>query len=250
MNQNPVRHFVFNWKVSLFALLCLVLFVNLGFWQLEREDEKRVFLAQQASITKQPAIPAGKLPDDGRLYGLPVILSGRFDKDAIFLLDNRVLNGKVGFEVQHLFHDVSGRRFLVNRGFVQMGRTRQDEVLIPEIPDAEISIKGYIYQRDNSVNAMQNEDITENSFPVIVQHADIVQFGKLLELRLYPHVIRLRDGEIASLPRHWPDTNMLPEKHRGYAIQWFTMALAVTMAWLFFSYRKIESSDSKTEAAL
>jgi cytochrome oxidase assembly protein ShyY1 len=33
---------------------------------------------------------------------------------------------------------------------------------------------------------------------------------------------------------------MTPEKHFGYALQWFTMALAVTLAWLFFSFRKEE----------
>jgi cytochrome oxidase assembly protein ShyY1 len=31
---------------------------------------------------------------------------------------------------------------------------------------------------------------------------------------------------------------MSPEKHKGYAIQWFSMALAVLIAWLFFSFSK------------
>ncbi len=244
MSQVSGRRFIFNWKVSLFALICLVTFINLGLWQLSREDEKRGFLAQQAERINQPAIAANDLKQEGELYGLPVVLTGRFDEQAVFLLDNRVLNGKVGFEVQHVFHDISDRSFLVNRGFVQMGRTRQDPVDIPVVAEQQVSIKGYIYQRDNSNVAMQNGNIAESPFPVIVQHTDIVQFGKRTETMLYPHVIRLLEGEVGALPRYWPDTTMLPEKHRGYAIQWFTMAFAVTLAWLFFSFRKDEPTEN------
>lgn len=238
------RRFVFNWKVSLFALICLGVFINLGLWQMSREDEKRHFLAQQAERVSQPAIVANELPDEGELYGLPVVLSGRFDQQAVFLLDNRVLNGKVGFEVQQVFHDTSGQAFLVNRGFVQMGRTRQDPVDIPSVSEQPVSIKGYIYQRDNSNVAMQNGDIAESSYPIIVQHTDIVQFGNRQGTLLYPHVIRLLEGESGALPRYWPDTTMPPEKHRGYAIQWFTMAFAVTLAWLFFSVRQDDPTEN------
>jgi len=240
------RRFIFNWKISVFALACLVLFVQLGFWQLSREVEKREFLVQQQTRAAQDATTADQIPLNGELYGLPVMLQGSFDEESTFLLDNRVLDGKVGFEVQQLFRDISGRNFLVNRGFVQMGRTRQDVVSVPPVAGREISIKGYIYQRDTSKTAMQNGDISKMPFPVIVQHTDIVQFGKRLGLELYPHLVRLNEGESGALPRHWPDTTMQPEQHRGYAIQWFTMALAVTLAWMFASFRK-EENEVDTE---
>jgi len=240
------RRFVFNWKISVFALVCLVLFIQLGFWQVAREEEKRAFLKQQQARVTQPALPATEIPLDGELYGLPVVLQGTFDRKSMFLLDNRVLNGKVGFEVQQLFRDTSGGNYLVNRGFVQMGRTRQDPVDIPSVAAGEVSIKGYIYQRDTFNTAMHNGDISNVPFPVIVQQTDIVQFGKRIGVELYPHVIRLKMGEHGALPRHWPDITMQPEQHRGYAIQWFTMALAVTLAWMFASFIK-EDGEVETE---
>lgn len=240
------RRFVFNWKLSVFALVCLVVFIQLGVWQLSREEEKRAFLQQQQIRVTQEPLPASEIPLEGELYGLPVILRGTFDQEMTFLLDNRVLNGKVGFEVQQLFRDTSGGNYLVNRGFVQMGRTRQDPVDIPSVSTGEVSVKGYIYQRDKSNTAMHNGDISNTPFPVIVQHTDIVQFGNRLDVELYPHLIRLLEGEIGALPRHWPDTTMQPEQHRGYAIQWFTMALAVTMAWMFASFIK-EDREVETE---
>ena len=43
------RTFRFNWKVTVFSTLCLSSFLYLGFWQLEREDEKRELLSQKAN---------------------------------------------------------------------------------------------------------------------------------------------------------------------------------------------------------
>ena len=233
------RRFVFNWKITLFASACLVLFINLGFWQLARENEKQRFIALQQTRAAQPAVAAADLPSEGDLSGVLVELSGRFDPDVIFLLDNRVLDGKVGFEVHQLFVDSSNRRFLVNRGFVPMGRTRQDPVDIPRPGELPVRIKGHVYQRAD------DSPIDPGPVPVIVQHIDVVRLGKLLGMELYPYVIRLAESEIGALPRHWPDTIMLPEQHRGYAIQWFTMALAVTLAWFLFSFRQRENEDAE-----
>jgi cytochrome oxidase assembly protein ShyY1 len=67
----------------------------------------------------------------------------------------------------------------------------------------------------------------------------VAAFGE----RVYPLVIRLEIDQLGSLPRYWPSTVMSPEKHKGYAIQWFSMALAVLIAWLFFSFSKDLNHD-------
>lgn len=246
MNLFAGRRFVFNWKVTLFAFVCLALFIKLGFWQLQREDEKRRFIAEQQTRAAQAATVAADLPSTGDLNGLPVALSGHFDPDVIFLLDNRVLDGQVGFEVHQLFLDTSGRRLLVNRGFVPMGRTRQDPVDIPAVDGLPVQIQGRVYQSVNGLPLVHNGVIDPGRMPVIVQHIDIAEFGRLLEMALYPHIIRLAETETGALPRHWPGTVMLPEQHRGYAIQWFTLALVVTLAWLLFSFRRRASGETET----
>lgn len=241
------RQFIFNWKVSVFAALCLMAFVNLGFWQLDREKEKTGFIAQQNERSRQTPLMTPDIPSSGDVSGLPVVLKGRFDPEVVFLLDNRVLDGRVGFEIVQLFRDQSDLLFLVNRGFVQMGRTRNDPVQIPTLQSADLQIKGQIYQGPGTNSMVHNGDITNLPYPVIVQHIDIVQFEKRLGLTLYPHVIRLDQGQPGALPRYWPSTVMKPEQHRGYAIQWFTMALAVTLAWFFFSFRRADKQEEIEE---
>ena len=97
-------------------------FIKLGFWQLDRKDEKITLIMKKAELSESQRI----LPSDissATESGTPVLLKGAFDKEVILLLDNKILDGVVGFEVLQLFRDSSGLNFLVNRGFVPAART-------------------------------------------------------------------------------------------------------------------------------
>ena len=78
-----------------------------------------------------------------------------------------------------------------------------------------------------------------------IQSLDSKALGEVLEMPLIPLIIRLAEEHPNALPRYWPATNMLPEKHQGYAIQWFSMAIAVMLAWGYFSFPK---TSQETEA--
>ena len=239
MGRGMSRQFVFNWKVTLFALICLVAFVNLGLWQLAREAEKTVLIEERNRLASAPAIAAADAPLSLEAAGVKVRLSGRFDTERVLLLDNRVLEGQVGFEVAQLLADQSGRVFLVNRGFVPMARTRSEMPEIPPIPAAATSFVARIYVPDSDPFELGDAWQTDNSgYPRIVQQLNVERLQGMLKTPLYPYVVRLLEGEPGALPRYWPDTVMQPEQHRGYAVQWFTMALAVVIAWAAFSFRK------------
>ena len=117
-----------------------------------------------------------------------------------------------------------------------MGRTRDDPVGIPPVESNRLEIFGTIYRPESTPVVLAPEIIDFESFPVIVQQVDAKILSNRLKKNIYPHIVRLNKGEEGALPRFWPDTVMPPEKHRGYAVQWFTMALAVVIAWLFFSF--------------
>ncbi|MGV0035378.1 MAG: SURF1 family protein [Candidatus Azotimanducaceae bacterium WSBS_2022_MAG_OTU7] len=231
------REFQFNGKVTVFSVLCLTGFVYLGTWQLEREVSKREMLAQSAQRLSLPPAQAATLPEAGDLEGLRVRLSGEYH-EPVLLLDNKVLKGQVGFEAHQLFRDETGLLFLVNRGFVPMGRTREDKIELPKVYNKPADILGRIYQPGSQMVLLHNKNQVITEFPAIVQQIDIEKMIKTMGERIFPFVIRLEIEQVGALPRYWPSTVMSPEKHRGYAIQWFAMALAVLIAWLFFSFRK------------
>lgn len=231
------RHFVFNWRVSLFALVCMAAFISLGLWQLAREDEKRALLALREARQQQPPMAAAQLPTKGDLHNMRVLLRGSFGEQT-WLLDNRVLDGVVGFEVLQVFHDESDRDFVVNRGFVPMGWTRDELPDIPAAPDTA-SVVARVYQPGDRELLLGEVTVPDwQGRPLIVQSRQVEPLAMSAGMSLYPHLLRIQAGETGALPRHWPETMMMPQQHRGYAIQWFTMALAVAIVWILFSWRK------------
>lgn len=215
-----------------------MVFMKLGFWQLERASEKEVLIAEHEARRTLSAVHISDVPAvTGDLNGLPVLLKGQFEGDKFFLLDNRVLSGRVGFELLLPFRIDSGQLVLVNRGFVAMGRTRDETPVIPELKPVEIA-KGSIYLVRSSPFSPTEDSSEVTSWPRIVQQSNPEILQVLLGEPLYPHVVRLNFDDPNALPRHWPTTVMQPVKHRGYATQWFVMALTITLAFAFFSFRK------------
>ncbi len=231
------RQLVFNWRVTVFAAICLAVFVQLGFWQLSRETEKQILLAERDAQLEATPISAADLGSEGELNGLRVQLEGVFTQDY-WLLDNRIVDGTVGFEVLQTFDDLSGKHFLVNRGFVPMGRTRADLPVIPAVP-AKVSAVARVYQPSDA-QFMLSDDVAADSSVPIVQSIEVAHLAARQQKgdSLYPFLVRLEDNTAGALPRHWPDTVMMPAQHRGYAVQWFAMAFAVVLVWGFFTWRK------------
>lgn len=191
---------------------------------------------------QQEGVSLSALPEQpGKLEGYPVNLRGVYDPKHIFLLDNRVLNGRVGFEVLIPF-DLTGSNtsVLVNRGFVPMGRTRIETPRIPPVPSDEQRVRGHVYvPEDNPVIDGSGDNLVgEPPWPIIVQVANPVLLQLELDETLYPHLIRLAEDDPNALPRDWPVTTIMPHRHWGYAAQWFLMAAAVVIAWTVFSFRR------------
>jgi cytochrome oxidase assembly protein ShyY1 len=237
------RNFIFNWRVTLFSVLCLAAFTYLGVWQMQRAQEKELLIAERAALKTRQPVSADLLVNGQVPPGQAVRFTGTWDTSVTLLLDNRVLGGKVGFEVHQVFRDNSGQSFIVNRGFVPMGRTREDLPDIPGLAEENVTMTGEIYQTDGQPLMLADETRPNSGFPAIVQLVDTTQWREVAGPNLFPQVIRLREGEPGALPRHWPDTVMQPVQHRGYSAQWFTMALAVLLVWIFFSFRKENEHD-------
>ncbi len=237
------RQFRFNWRLSLFSAFFLVLFVNLGLWQLGRGEEKQQLMSAQEQLRQSKPIAVSDFEKLNRLSpGQPVSLSGVWVEQPQIFLDNVVLDGQVGYELLQLYSDRNQRQVLVNRGFVTMARTRADLPVLPSL--AQQPAAGEVYKPE--LNQMVDPSVEQWATGVIrIQSLDSEAVAEALETELVPVVIRLAEDHPDALPRYWPVTNMLPEKHRGYAIQWFLMAVAVVIAWSYFSFPK---PSQETEA--
>ncbi|MEI8617499.1 SURF1 family cytochrome oxidase biogenesis protein [Pseudoalteromonas sp. B193] len=91
-------------KLSSLITLCMVVVVvlvcvRLGFWQLERGEQKQQQLTAIAKQQTRGVMSWSQLlnlPDSWNKTGVLVELKGRFVQNQYWLLDNQVYNGQVG----------------------------------------------------------------------------------------------------------------------------------------------------------
>src|SRR5437870_4930301 len=115
-----------NWKLALLALCFFSLFIKLGDWQMQRSREKTALLNTYHQRAKQIPLIASELSKqtDPRFYR--VKLTGQFDNQHHFLLDNKIVNGKIGYELYTpFFAENLPMPILIDRGFVPIMGSRQ-----------------------------------------------------------------------------------------------------------------------------
>ena len=232
-----------GWKLSLFTLLLFPAMLWLGFWQLEREQEKRDLQRRYDARAAAAPLPLEQLAAradpsllsaGAGLQYLAVSLRGRFDNERLFLLDNRVRRGRAGFEVIAPFYRTDGGIVLVNRGWVAQGSSRQEPPAVPAVR-GEVEISGQVYVPPGEAFRLGG-DAPFSGWPRIIQAIDAVVMLRELGAdpdTAFPYTVRLGEGEAGALVRDWPVVNLGPERHRGYAVQWFSMAAVLLLLYLY-----------------
>src|SRR5215210_696091 len=117
-----------RWLVgTIIAVLLVVLFVNLGFWQLRRLDEKRDRNAAIEERSTQAVRPIDELVDSeagfddvGDLVYRRASARGRYDPEGQVEIRSRSLDGRPGLWVVTPLRLDDGTALAVNRGFVPM----------------------------------------------------------------------------------------------------------------------------------
>src|SRR5690554_2840703 len=134
-------HWQLNGKIVLFVVVFLPLTIGLGFWQLSRGEQKQALMDEFERRQAAAPVAVDSLREDDRQY-VRVAARGSFDNDRSILLDNRIRQGRAGYEVVTPFEATpSGTWLLVNRGWIAAGPTRDQLPAIPSV-GGEVAISG------------------------------------------------------------------------------------------------------------
>lgn len=234
------RHleFDFEWRITLFTICLLPLLISLGFWQLEREQEKQALADDFARKQSQAPVALAELAtrEPAALAFLPVTLRGRYRPRQSFLLDNRTREGRYGNEVYTVFELLDGTPVLVNRGWTPADPARQRATAIPEIPSLsrEYAVTGQIYVSPGKPYLLESQ-VFSGDWPQTIQALDMGMVADILDEEPFPHPVRIDAGQPGSLQVDWQVINISPAKHRGYAVQWFSMAAVLLLLYLLRS---------------
>lgn len=217
--------------MTVLVIILLPVLISLGNWQLRRAEEKRQLLATYAARRQQSPISLANISLDADLSYQRVVVTGVFDNQRSYLLDNRVHDGTVGYEVLTPLITGAGKGVLINRGWIQAGRTRD---VLPDIPPAlgeTMTVIASVYQQPPGSNwlRVENETPGTDGWPRVIQYVDTENLSQELEIALFPYQLRLSADQPGALITDWQPVNLSPAKHQAYAWQWFAMALALLL---------------------
>ena len=227
-----------DWRTTLATVLLFPTLVSLGFWQLERGNEKAGLIARLEERRLEPpmSLPAAlRLPTDD-LADRQVTFTGSFKAQDFVLLDNRLRDGRFGYEVV-AFVSADALVVPLNLGWIEGDRSRMTTPS-PELPNGEHTVRGRIYQPAGDAFMLGDNKFPKRR-PAIVQQLTLSNWAEPMraefERPVFPYEIRLLPAEPTAFRAEWAVVNQTPAKHRGYAVQWFTMALALGLAFIFRS---------------
>jgi surfeit locus 1 family protein len=213
------------WRIAppLAAAVLTILFVSLGFWQLDRAAEKvamqRLF---DADAGYAPLSDGMSVQDYQRISA-----SGSLLEDRQFLIDNMILNGRLGYFVITPFEYASNKPLLmVNRGWVAAGPERSMPLLMP-LPAADLEIRGRAGHLPRVGIRSRDAVSASPGWPKLATYPELSDLSRSLDRELLPFVLLLDPHDGDALIREWQPQGRGPAMHYGYAFQWFAMAAAV-----------------------
>jgi surfeit locus 1 family protein len=226
---------------TLAVVLLLPLLLTLGFWQLDRADQKRALVAEYEHRSELP--PVELVPDLSETEPLRyrrVGVAGHYDSAHQLLLDNQIHQRRLGFNViTPLVIDEGETAVLVDRGWLPVQESRS------ELPDVGVSesqrrLEGEVYVPFEGYRL--GEAAEPAGWPRFIQYVDFPQLEGVIGRSLIPLIVRLDPAEPDGYLREWPVIPFSAGRHVGYAVQWFAMATALVAIYLVVNTRRRHAS--------
>jgi surfeit locus 1 family protein len=236
MRRNPTL--LVGWVA---ALATIAAFCALGVWQLGRQHEKQAMLDEvAATIAARTPLALVAASDPARTRGYDWAGgAGHFAEVPAVLLDNQQRGGRAGVRAYRVFvPDEGSPPVLVELGWLPLpgDRTlpaiprptgdREVSGLLAPPPSHGIGPTGTAAQPDGTLLAIGLD-------PAALAQALHLPGLAPRVLKLDPQVDLGYARDLDVLPNTLP-----PERHLGYAVQWFALAIAVLATALVLTFRR------------
>lgn len=223
---------------TLAALVGVVGTAMLGDWQLNRAAHKAELQMHLTEAARSPAVAIGRDTVDGAsiLYR-PVEIRGTFEPDKTIYVDNRVHQGRPGYIVATPLHIANSTRYvLVERGWLPAGSDRRH---LPAVttPPGEVEVKGIATPANPPVFELSKQ--VESG--ALWENLTLDRYRARYPLDLQPLIVQQHNDLADGLVRDWQPPTLGIDRHRAYALQWFSMALAILVIYVVLNVRRKRS---------
>jgi cytochrome oxidase assembly protein ShyY1 len=226
------------------------LFTRLGLWQYERMREKQATLdAVTTTLAARKPVSLLQAADPARAGEHDWAAgSGDFADTEPLLLDNQMRHGRPGVRVYRQFHPDDAQRLarpdsalLVDLGWVPLAGDRT----LPRLQFADshhVEVSGLLTPPPSTGVAI-GTGIERREHAWLLTRVDLPAIARAIGgAALAPRVLRLDpalpigyERDLDVLPNTLP-----PQRHLGYAVQWFALALAALAIFVVLHWRKVD----------
>lgn len=232
------RVFRFRWMPTLLLALPIPLMIALGFWQLDRAEQKRELAAALIERAAEPIDRIQGLVADGEaLRYRRIEVTGRYEAGRQFLVEGRREGGRIGFHViTPLRMADSGALLLVNRGWIPAD-PRGEPTPAP-VPEGTLTLVGEAEVPSPPALALHGGEEAAKGWGGRWPYLTLGLFAATVDDPVQPLVMLLDPEAPAGFVRHW--TRPVPNvwMHQGYAVQWFAFALIALVIYLRLSFER------------
>lgn len=207
-----------------------LLTAQLGNWQLGRAAEKTALQARiESAAATDPVSPSASMQ---MAEWQPVRLHGEWSPAATIYLDNRVHRGRAGYEVlTPLRLEGDAGWVLVNRGWIAAGA---DRAVLPDAAPAagSVNLAGIVRMPQVDPFTLAPEAAQGR----VWQYLDMERYRALSGLAVRDWIVQQTSSAADGLQRDWPRPDAGIDRHRGYALQWYSLAglsLVMTGVYVF-----------------
>lgn len=229
------------WAGWTLALAVAALCAALGFWQLQRMHAKQAQLDASAQVLRERHAQSLLLATDparARDYDW-VAGDGYFPSLPPVLLDNQNHEGRAGVRAYRVFQPAAGGStpVLVELGWLPLPGDRR----MPEVPVPDATRVSGLLLPPPSAGLVAPAIATQADGTLLLVALEPQALAGALHLpALAPRVLRLDPDlplgyarDLVLLPNTLP-----PERHLGYAVQWFALSMAVLVIALLLTLRE------------
>lgn len=229
---------------TLVFLLVLPVLLRLGFWQLDRAEEKRDLIAlfkQQNELG--PLIIKDIIKLNEKLNYRSAQVEGKYNSGKQVFIDNKIHQGKTGVHVLTPFNlKNSDYSILINRGWVPMVIDRSSLPII-ETTSQLLTLKGKIKVLGKKPFMVGDQFQSNKGWPALMQWINFEEIENKSGLKLLPYIFLLDKKEQSGYTRNWNPVVMKPEKSTSYAVQWFSLALALVIIYIVVNLKNIKGES-------
>ncbi|MFE6283763.1 SURF1 family protein [Streptomyces sp. NPDC057877] len=245
-----------QWVITtLVALLLIPTMIWLGFWQLDRHDERAARNQRVADALAADPVPVQRLTSPGHAVTSEeryrtVTAKGRFDTDAEVVVRRRTNgNDRIGYHVLTPFVLDDGKVLLVNRGWIPADPASQSAFpKIPAPPRGETTVTGRLMP-DETTEASGIRDLKDLPDRQIMLIDSAQEARRLGAPVLGGYLVQTAPEPKGDTPEQLGDPGRENAAlNMAYAVQWWLFAAGVPIGWVVMVRRETRDRAAATTA--